>query len=386
MNGSLIFKFFRLQCEILIHILSFLWPKDKSIILCSEWQGKRFVDNVAQLYSELYETDDYKFIWITKSKKLSKNFPGPGRPLYSHTLLSFIYHLRAKVFIVGSGKSDVIRSFVTSQSIVINTWHGPPLKNIYLLDVKERFKNHNYLSNIRKMRNMLYPFLDESPDYIVANNRTYVDIMNAAFKPKIGVLEGPLPRWNWPSDLSNNLTFLENYGSVVLYSPTFRDHDRSFFPLTSFELESLDVSLEEKNVGLLISVHPASSFELDSKYKHIHSLNELGIDNIYSQVLPLCNLVISDVSSLLHDSVAFDIPAIIFFPDYESYSLSSRGLLPGYTEILEASGYRGIEHILDNWLSKADSNTYVNDHAFFAVSKKNKVSFQIKEILGKLHG
>lgn len=386
MNMRHIFNFFQFQFEFLVHTLSLICPKDKSLILCSEWQGKRFVDNVAQLYSELYETDNYKFIWITKSKKLSKNFPGPGRPLYSYTLLSFIYHLRAKVFIIGSGKSDVIRSFVTSKSIVINTWHGPPLKNIYLLDVQERFRNHSFLSSIRKMRNMLYPFLDESPDYIVANNAAYVDIMNAAFKPKIGVLEGPLPRWNWLSDLSNNLAFLENYSSVALYSPTFRDHDHSFFPLTAFELESLDASLEEKNVCLLISVHPASSFKLEPNYKHIHSLDELGIDNIYSQVLPLCNLVISDVSSLLHDAAAFGIPAIIFFPDYESYSLSSRGLLPGYKEILEGCGFSGIEHILDNWLSKSDSNKYVNDHPFFAVSKKHSISFQIKEILRKLHG
>jgi len=361
-----------------------MWPKDKTIILCSEWQGKRFVDNVAQLYSELYEDPNLRFIWIKKTKYNNKNFPSSGKQLYAYSLLSIFYHLRAKTFLVGSGKSDVIRAFVTSKSLVINTWHGPPLKNIYLLDVNERYKNHKFLSKVRKLRNMLYPFLDESPDYILANNNSYVDIMDAAFEPKIGVLEGPLPRWNWLLDRQNNLAFLEDYDSIVLYSPTFRDHDLSFFPVTAVELENLSVILKEKNICLLISVHPASSFELKSEFVNIYSLDALGVYNVYSQILPLCNLVISDVSSLLHDAVAFDIRAVIFFPDYKCYSSSSRGLLPGYAEIMEASVGLGIDQIFDNWLSGDDSNVYVNNHPFFTVSKNNKVSTQVKEILQKL--
>lgn len=291
---------------------------------------------------------------------------------------------RQTAFIIGSGKSDVIRGFVTSKSLVINTWHGPPLKNIYLLDVKERFRNHNCLSKLRKVRNSLYPFLDESPDYILANNTYYIDIMDAAFKPKIGVLEGRLPRWDWLPNRPHSLAFLDEYESIILYSPTFRDCDLSFFPLTAVELENLSVILKEKNICLLISVHPASSLELKSNLENIHSLHGLEVDNLYSQVLPLCNLVISDVSSLLHDSVAFGVPAVIFFPDYESYSLSSRGLLPGYTEIMEESGLRGIDYNLDSWLSKEDSNTYVNNHSFFKVSKQKKVSIQVREILEEL--
>jgi len=208
--------------------------------------------------------------------------------------------------------------------------------------------------------------------------------MDAAFKPKIGVLEGRLPRWDWLPNRPHSLAFLDEYESIILYSPTFRDCDLSFFPLTAVELENLSVILKEKNICLLISVHPASSLELKSNLENIHSLHGLEVDNLYSQVLPLCNLVISDVSSLLHDSVAFGVPAVIFFPDYESYSLSSRGLLPGYTEIMEESGLRGIDYNLDSWLSKEDSNTYVNNHSFFKVSKQKKVSIQVREILEEL--
>ena len=304
--------------------------------------------------------------------------------MYAYSLLSFFYHLRAKTFIVGSGKSDVIRAFVTSKSLVINTWHGPPLKNIYLLDVKERLRNHSFLSKARKIRNSLYPFLDESPDYILSNNKYYIDIMDAAFKPKIGVLEGRLPRWDWLPNRLNSLSFLEGYESIILYAPTFRDSDLSFFPLTELELEKLSLILQEKNICLLVSVHPASNFKLRSNLKNIHSLDGLEVNNIYSQVLPLCNLLISDVSSLLHDSVAFDIPAVIFFPDYETYSTSSRGLLPGYREIVQERGLRGIHQILASWLSEEDSNTYVNNLPFFTVSTQKKVSIQIREIVQKL--
>ena len=151
------YSFLRTHCELFIYVLSRLWPKDKTIILCSEWQGTRFTDNVAQLFSELHQDQKLRFIWIKKTKHINANFPCSGRQLYAYSLLSFFYHLRAKTFIVGSGKSDVIRAFVTSKSLLINTWHGPPLKNIYLLDVKERFRNHSFFVKSTENKKFVIP-------------------------------------------------------------------------------------------------------------------------------------------------------------------------------------------------------------------------------------
>ena len=371
-----------INVELIVHMISFLWPKRKKRILCSEWNGLAFRDNVARVYFELAAEDELEFIWIARSDKVKKKASSFGKCVMAYSLKSVFYHLTAYGFIIGSGKSDILRSFITRRSLLINLWHGPPLKNIYLLDINDRLKDKRFIKAMRLIRNAIYPFLDETPDYILSSNEIYTSIMVEAFAPRKGVIEGPLPRWGWGRQSDNEMKpNRERPKKIILYAPTFRDHDHSYLPVSDAELSEVDHMLQGTDTCLLISCHPISQFNLSNKYKNIMLIDDEENINKYRDILPMCTLLISDISSLLHDAVAYSMPAVIYFPDHTMYIAESRNLIPEFSKLLETLTTCSFPFLISQWVQGNRLDNVVNDNSLFLISDKSLVSNQIKHLL-----
>ena len=292
---------------ILIYLLSFIFPKNKKLVLVGEWGGALKEDNAVSLGRLLLDDGRYTVFFISNSTSdKTKNL------VNVYSLKSFWLHLRAGVYIVGSGKKDVLSPFVTSRSLLINTWHGLPIKKILWMSKKDSF--------LMKVRDVLMPFYDETPDYVVASG-DFSEVMSQAFRPKLGVIEIDQPRWF-------RLKTPTPDARCMLYSPTFRDADLNFFPLSHTQLVELDAFIELSELPrLIITIHPACRFKPDNHYRNILFNGRDCFKDLYSQLLPNAACVVSDLSSVLIEARHFGIRDYCYFPDKLQYVANSRPII-----------------------------------------------------------
>jgi len=291
----------------LIYALSLIVPKNKNLILVGEWGGDLKEDNAVCLGKLLNSHRQFRVVFI------SNGHPDEASKIIkAHSLKSYWLHLRAAIFIVGSGKKDVVYPFVTSRSLLINAWHGLPIKKIH------KMVKSNSISV--RIRDALMPFYDETPDYIISTS-AFASIMEDAFHPRVGVIKMPQPRWI----RGENPCYKEE--KVFLYSPTFRDNNRGFFPLSEEELLIIDDYLLKKNLpSLLITLHPVCTYFNNNLYKKVKFINLREI-NVYKHIFPNTVCVISDISSVLIEASYFSIPTYIYFPDMDDYISNSRDII-----------------------------------------------------------
>jgi CDP-glycerol glycerophosphotransferase len=315
---DLFYWFFMLEklsipLELLINLISKFTPK-KNLVLFSEWGGAPRNDNAEILFRYMLENNQNCF-FITKQKQSSDK----KKYLYAYSFKGLYYQLRAKKFIYANGKSDFIRAMISKSSLSINVWHGLPIKKIYL----DKLNLSALKKNIWSIRNYIFPFLDERPDIFVSNSKCYNEVFVRSFSPQ-RVINCEMPRWHYISNLKRNGRKVDCQKISILYAPTFRDNDSSYFPLSNSELSTLDIIFESASIQLFISIHPVCSFELLEDFSsifetdnHFNGINECLADMDY---------VVSDISSVLIDAKALCIPSFIYFPDENDYIKNSRSL------------------------------------------------------------
>ena len=115
----------------LIFIISFLFKKDKKIWLYGAWYGKRYSDNSRSLFEQANEIyPEIQHIWIYKDKNVLHEIPNSFNSIYAYSIKGFYLQLKSKVFICTLNSSDFIPFCITPRNILIQLWHGSPLKTI----------------------------------------------------------------------------------------------------------------------------------------------------------------------------------------------------------------------------------------------------------------
>ena len=351
---KLVRQFFSLPL-ILIYFLSFFFPKNRNLILVSEWGGELKKDNAYSLGKLLRSYDDFEIFFISNSihDKAKKMFK-------THSIKSYWLHLRAGVFIVGSGKKDLIPAFITPKGILINTWHGLPIKKILWLSKKS--------SLLISLRDFFMPFYDETPDYVISTG-DFSEIMLKAFRPKCGLIKADQPRWS-------RLGKPTKANRCILYSPTFRDSNLEFFPLTSSQLLEIDELIEDLNLpNLIITIHPACQFKPSEIYRNILFNGRDCNKDLYSDLLPNSLCVISDLSSVLIEARFFGIKDYCYFPDKEDYIKSSRPVIHNMYEKYCGNSWNSFINIL---LDSKKHDLYKNNFSYKFNNPCHKVASIIK--------
>ena len=205
--------------------------------------------------------------------------------------------------------------------VFIDLWHGTPLK---LMGI-------DYASEIASIGHIQHPLL--SSDYLLYPNEYMMDIMLRAYQiekiyPGKIILEG-YPRNAVFFDDKRRLEVKEKLGfedrEVFIYMPTYRgevqkiDDNRDF--LVQF-LAKMDEMLDENQL-LIAKLHPYDESNIDySNFNNVISFPE-GFETY--DVLNVCDVLITDYSSVLFDFANTGKKIILYNYDEENY-LSSRGI------------------------------------------------------------
>lgn len=221
--------------------------------------------------------------------------------------------------------------------VILNLWHGIPLKKIGMEQ-----KNLSWFT-----RKYYKYFFADNYEGVVTTSSHLVHIMSRSFL----VEPERIKVWGQPR---NDVLFSSNsegkgleevfsgelpqYEKVVLYAPTFRDHEPTqLFPFQDMDRERLCQWLEEKKIFLCIRLHLYDQTgyqwiqELDRTGSRIRFLNEDRTVDIM-EALKEFDLLITDYSSIYMDYLLTGKPVLFLPYDQEAY-LKERGMNFPYDQV-----------------------------------------------------
>jgi len=356
-----IIKFFKKLVTYSINLIPFyisrLIPKDENLWIFGSWFGEKYSDNTKYLFEYVNKYHpEIKAIWLTKNKETLNLVRSKGYKAYlSYSIKGYLYSAKAKYSFITTSFSD-INTFIPT-TIIVNLWHGIPLKKIgYDDNYNTNFHSGSMLKFIKKK---VFPFIKEFQDfdYIIASSKEDAKNMSSAFKKNLNnILIVGLPR--------NDVFFYakSERNSVIkkiIYMPTHRKDSENYkiFKLLEASNDIIFDFLKKNNMDFYLKLHFYSTefCNLESKYPNIKIIKDCEIEQDIYTIINQFDILITDYSSIYFDFLLADKP-IIFAPfDYEEYITKDRELYYNYNEVTPGPKCRNWDEVLD-WIVKFKEN------------------------------
>ncbi|MDE5917133.1 MAG: CDP-glycerol glycerophosphotransferase family protein, partial [Oscillospiraceae bacterium] len=293
--------------------------------------GSDIAGNILYIAQELSTNPKYKHLklcvpakpFMTEKVKLMLNKYGIKKVkfLREESLKYYKYLSKAKYLV---NDTSFPRRFIKKEGqVILNTWHGTPLKNMGR-DVKNEVYN---MGNV--MRNLIFS------DYLVFPNEYMKEKMVSAYMLqnlcKATILNEGYPR--------NSVFFNDNRRSelrrsfnaddkeIIVYMPTWRgqvnkyDVETVLNETTEF-LSEMDKRLNDNQL-MYVKYHPLMKLEFDdNEYRHIKAF-PTGYE--YYEILNMADTLITDYSSVFYDFANSRRKIILYTYDKEEY-FENRGV------------------------------------------------------------
>lgn len=324
----------QLPLRTLIGAIVRLVPRDRNLVAFGA-ERERFADNSAYLYLAM-RSRAVRCVWITGSASLVERLRAAGYSAERRwSYRGVLTCLRAGSYVVSGYASDV-NGWLAEGARIVNLWHGVPLKRI------ERDISGGPLRRMYDDRQPMKAAFRERtrpPDLLLAPS-TYIAerCFEGAFAvPRERCLPLGYPRTDHffepleapPHELlvGNPTTWheLQRRNRVVGYFPTWRDGSIEPTP-AGLNLDQFAAGLARLGGHLVFKPHFVASAS-----SSVSGATTLGEGDDADAYLPLCDLLITDYSSLAFDFMLLDRPIVYFVPDLDEY-MHERGF---YFEPLE---------------------------------------------------
>lgn len=329
----------------IISLIARIFPKDKNLTIIGSSLGRHFSDNPKYLYLYFQENIDnqYRMIWITKSKEVnnylkSKNLPSE----YLYSWKGIFYTLRAsKVFI--SHNIDDINGALINGAIIIQLWHGQPLRKI---GFNGEWFSHGVKGYLKLKFYILFPFSYYMKcDKVIVFSNIEKEIFREAFKysfrdnkvdenililgqPRNNVLNN---KYIFEKNIFPEIEVLKKYKSqytkIISWLPTHRlQLNKTIVDIieeSNLDIVSFDTFCRENNILFIIKAH---FLELDLVNDLTNSCTNIISYDVADPypLLHFTDVLMTDYSSVFFDFLITNRP-IIFAPfDFEKYEKRSK--------------------------------------------------------------
>ena len=353
MNRNLKVLFFKIN-DFTSKLNTMIPKKRNRIVIYSNWG---FRDNIRTLYQYLVDNgyqDKYEIVCASND---FYHLERDSRVKYTSIYRGLYYFLTSKYFFYSFGKYPIKPS---KKQMVVNLWHGMPLKKIGNLEYGLENIDYNFFTKL------------------VSSSDLFTPIMKTAFNAKDEqmLLVG---------NIRNDELFEEKKDKNIIWMPTYRNsknyhdsQDAFIFSLDESEFEDINTIIAEYEYHLYIKLHPLeeSQFKFKNNYSNIHMLSEDIISQHYGTLykfLGTTSALITDYSSVFLDYYLLDRPVAFTINDYEEYKEKRGFVFVDIKSLMAGPTISNLEELLKFLLSVINS-----EDEFYIV--RNKVNSIVNSI------
>ena len=336
-------------------------PIDEKSILIFSQQGNNLNGNMFYILKELANNEKYNdfVIYIgysdnskMKLKKLLESYNILDRVKFVKNKTNKFAKILAKSKYLFTDTSMPTYFVKRKEQVYLNTWHGTPLKTLGKSTENDFFDIANVQKNFVFSDYLLYPseyMMDIMiRDYMlqgIADNK----IMLCGYPRNEIFLREDVKQAREENNLSNK--------TVIAYMPTWRGSVRDIDIETQIKIaqdyiKQISEKLTENQI-LYVNMHPFIGNKLDiSKYKNVKTFPK----NLETyDFLSMCDILITDYSSVFFDFAISNKKIILFAYDEEEY-FRDRGVYLPFEE-LPFPKVRDVENLIKQINSPIEYNT-----------------------------
>ncbi|WP_373499551.1 CDP-glycerol glycerophosphotransferase family protein [Desulfococcus sp.] len=330
--------------------LSCLIRRDPELMLVINRPGSSFADNSKYFFAHAsgMAGQNQRVVMLTFDRGIQKLIVDAGGESVFHPSLQSMYLLlRCGKVVIDMDWFKFGSYPLTIGAKLIQLWHGAPIKHIELDLFRKRLNSiPAWMWPVLKIQKWLigrYPVYD----VVVTTSQWFVDnVFSQCFNAKKFISPG-YPRndilFGWPESDSiiyrlawinvdrnglKKVTEAKSKGQkICLYVPTFRKE--LFDPFeTTIDLSRFSKFAQKNNLLIVLKLHPFMHGHSQIKnYSNILEYNPLC--DIYP-LMPMCDLMITDYSSIFFDFLLLDRPILFFAYDLDAYLNHDRSMYFDY--------------------------------------------------------
>ncbi|MBF8723032.1 CDP-glycerol glycerophosphotransferase family protein [Pseudomonas guariconensis] len=324
-------------------------PKKDNLWIFGSWFGMRYSDSPKYLFEYINKNTNSDAVWLTKDKHTLRLIRAKGYRAYkTYSLLGYYLSARAKFGVVSTSPEDI--NFYIRPKLIVNLWHGNPLKKI---GYDDKINNNSVPKERSFFKKLIMPYAQLRPYSIVtaSSEEEKKNLITAFRVDSEKVLVTGLPR--------NEVFFNESLKEKefkVLYMPTHRGEGE--FDVTNFfarDMDFINEHLNKLNVKLYVKLHfYYRSVRVENK-SNIIFVDDAEISYDIYPLLSSAAILITDYSSVYFDFLLTEKP-IIFAPfDHEAYLSKERELYYDYDSVTPGPKCSSWQEII-NWIECFKSN------------------------------
>jgi CDP-glycerol glycerophosphotransferase (TagB/SpsB family) len=363
---------------IIVLPLTFFVRRDPRLIIVIGREGGLFTDNAKHFFVFAASQPDVKnhiFFLSTEHKVYQEINKVNNQSLLYPRLKTFWFLLRSGVIVADTADwFDYGVYQLTRGAKLVQIWHGAPLKEIELSLYRRRLAGLSLLQRllIISHKHLIGRYIKY--DIVVATSQKFIkDVFQQCFMAKKFVATGYprndilfyLPK---PNSLSYTLSMInvdtsvleeirkakKNGMVVCLYAPTFRKTQQDHFVENNMNLSSLSALASKLNILFILKLHPIMSgcYQID----HYPNLLEYSSTADVYPAMAICDLLMTDYSSIFFDFLLLDRPIIFFSYDLEDYLREDRCMYFDYDKMTPGVKCYSYEEVEQNILSIVANN------------------------------
>jgi len=322
------------------YLISFFVHKNNNIWAFGSMFGTRYADNSKYFFEYVCKHHpEIRAIWFSANPEVVLSLRSKGYEAYRfYAPKGILLALRARVGFISHSSVRDIRPFVfTRATVLVNLWHGIPLKRIALDDNVSEVRNKRFCRYLQWLSQLLCPGFRRQADMFTAasaeDQRNFATAFNF-----------PIERIKITGYPRNDVIFnrgADQHGSVAvkkgIYVPTFRGKENSsfdFFDQFGFDVKAVDSFLATKNTHLYLKLHHFNfpTQPIQGLINAAENIFFYAHDDIYEELASF-DFLITDFSSIYFDFLLAQRP-IIFAPfDMAGFAGNVRQLYYDYAEV-----------------------------------------------------
>ncbi len=366
--------------------LTLFIKRDPNLMLVIGRHGKVFADNSKYffIHATQHAKPGHRVVFLTTDRTLRDAIGAAGGvAVLNPSLISFQLLLTCSTLVADMTDWIAYGAYQLSQGArIIQLWHGAPLKQIERDVHKARLANLpiglQFCINVQKALLGRYPVYDA---VIATSNAFIAHAFSRCFKakhfiacgyPRNDVLLGWSKAYEVDVLLQLNVDIAvkdlviqakANGQKIALFVPTFRKDLSNPLAgeLTIAKLSNLAVKL---NMLIVLKLHPFMQGRIQfDQYPNV--LNYEPFADVYP-LIPLCDCLITDYSSIYFDYLLLDRPILFWAPDLEQYLAQDRAMYFDYESMAPGPicrQYDEFARTLTQLIEKSEPDYYSDQRA-----------------------